>query len=173
MLCRSGVQQLSRWILGLWSMPSRFPWKWYQLSWHEWGANFALLRWCGFLLHVISVYLSLVSSVTWCLMFATKSVEGSAASTPIQVSTVYLVPSATRATSLSAWVWRLPSKTNRWTKHRKMTDWMHLTPPCWRKRYILSGDSYDWLVFISHQSRAVSKLHMVIPIFCCLRSNYI
>lgn len=85
--------------------------------------SLSLFSWCEFLLHVINFYLWLISSVIWCLMFATKSVEGSAVSTPIQVSTVYLVPSATRATSLSAWVWRLPRKTNRWTKHRK-NEWL-------------------------------------------------
>lgn len=52
-------------------------------------------------------------SATWFLTFATKSAEGSAASTQIQVSTVYLVRSATRATSLLAWVWRPPRKTSR------------------------------------------------------------
>lgn len=52
----------------------------------------------------------------------------------------------------------------------KMSDWMHLTLQRWRKRRV---DSYNWFVFISHLSKAVSKLHVAIPIFCCLRRNYI
>lgn len=82
----------------------------------------SILLSCDFLLHVTKVYFSLISSATWYLTFVTKSAEGSAASTQIQVSTVYLVRSATRATSLLAWVWRLPRKTSRWLKHRQGTD---------------------------------------------------
>lgn len=73
----------------------------------------AILQSCDFLLHSTKVYFSLISSATWYLTFATKSAEDSAASTQIQVSTVYLVQSVTRATSLSAWVWRLPRRTSR------------------------------------------------------------
>lgn len=73
----------------------------------------SILQSCDFLLHVTKAYFFRISSATWYLTFATKSAEGSAASTQIQVSTAYLVRSATRATSLSAWVWRLPSKISR------------------------------------------------------------
>jgi len=63
-------------------------------------------------------------SVTWCLMFATKWVEHSFASTPIQVSTACPVQSATRATSLLVWAWRLPRKTNKWV------GVTHIEQPC-------------------------------------------
>lgn len=75
-------------------------------------------------LHFTEASLSLPSlSVIWCLMFATKWVERNAASTPIQVSTVCPVPSATRAPSRLVWVWRPPRRTNRWECELPLAQW--------------------------------------------------
>lgn len=48
-----------------------------------------------------------ISSVTWFRMFATKSMDCSAVSTPIQVSTACPARDVTRALNLLAWVSRL------------------------------------------------------------------
>lgn len=137
MLCRSGVQQLPRWILGLWPMPSRFPWKWYQLSWHEWGANFEVYPnyvdvnfFCT--LSLFTFHSFLVWHGVWCLLQSQwkAALHQHRSGFPLSTLSQALQGQPAFRHGCGGCQEKQTGEPN-----RQITDWMHLMLWYWRKRF--------------------------------------